>query len=228
MNKILIIEDEPTLAEGLAAVISQYGMEPYIQKDFNSIEESVASISPHLILLDINLPKFNGFYWCLKIRKISQCPIIVISARTGAGEQIMALENGADDYICKPFYNDILIAKIRSHLRRCYGEYNNSNQSNIKEACGLRLDCAMMQLWHEANSCSLSHKESILLGALMDSWPKPADRESLLTLVWDNTTFVDENTLNVNITRIRKKLEEIGSGDIIETVRGVGYRLKKE
>lgn len=144
MYKILIIEDEQNIARGLAKILEQYGFEPVILEDFDRIDEAALQINPHLILLDINLPFYNGFYWCVKIRKHTHCPIIIISAKNENSDQIMALENGADDYICKPFYNDIVIAKVRSQLRRCYGDYKPEEGAAIVEKEGFRLDRGKM------------------------------------------------------------------------------------
>jgi DNA-binding response OmpR family regulator len=226
MYTVLIIEDDVTIAQGLAKTLVQYGLNAVVLNDFQTIDQEVKRLHPHLILLDINLPYYNGFYWCTKIRKVTHCPILILSARDGATDQVMALENGADDYICKPFYNDVVIAKVRSHLRRNYGDYkpDESNLVLLKE--GLQLDKGEMHLMYKHQKAYLSHKEVILLETLLQQYPNAATREQLLERVWDSQDFVDENTLNVNITRIRKKLEEIGLEGALETVRGYGYKLQ--
>src|SRR5690625_2595219 len=122
MQRIFIVEDEPKLAEFLLKDIEKYGYEGYIVTDFDDVMGEFAQFAPHLVLLDINLPRFDGFYWCRQIRQVSTCPVIFISARTGEMDQVMALENGGDDFITKPFSAEIVLAKIRSQLRRAYGE----------------------------------------------------------------------------------------------------------
>lgn len=225
MYRILIIEDEQIIAKGLSKVLEQYGFEPIILETFDQIDQKVMEINPHLILLDINLPYYNGFYWCVKIRKQTLCPIIIISAKNENSDQVMALENGADDYICKPFYNDIVIAKVRSQLRRCYGDYKPEESHSIFEKEGFRLDKSKLVLYYGRSSVFISPKELVLLEAILQRFPNAVRREVLLEKVWDNQTFVDENTLNVNIARVRKKLQEVEFAGSLETVRGYGYKL---
>lgn len=224
--KILIIEDDPKLASHLEKMIRKYEHETYVIEDFDQVIEQFHQFSPELVLLDINLPSFDGFYWCRQIRKYSTCPIIFISARTGEMDQVMALENGGDDYITKPFHSEVVLAKINSQLRRAYGEYAVSNKERIVEKNGLRLYLERLELHFANEKVSLTKKEADILEILLTRYPRVAGREVLLEKLWDDETFVDENTLNVNMTRTRNKLKEIGIENAIETVRGVGYRLQ--
>lgn len=225
MQKIFIVEDDPSLAKLLNNTIQKYEFESCIATDFQRIKEEFEAYQPHLVLLDINLPSFDGYYWCRQIRQISTCPIIFISARVGEMDQIMALENGGDDFITKPFHPEIVLAKIRSQLRRAYGEYSPQTQERMMEQSGLVLYPERMELHFKGEVLSLTKNEADIIAMLFERYPKVAGREDLLERLWDDQMFVDENTLNVNVTRVRKKFQELGINDAVETVRGVGYRL---
>lgn len=225
MNKIMIVEDDTKIAELLHSHIEKYGYEATVTKDFNHVLDLFRNIMPDLVLLDVNLPSFDGYYWCRQIRSISTCPILFISARAGEMDQVMALENGADDYITKPFYYDVVMAKIRSHLRRSYGAYAPKMEERIVEQEGLTLYPERMELKLGEQITTLTKKEVVLLETLLKRFPRVVSRETLLEKLWDDQSYVDDNTLNVNITRVRKKLQELGIHDAIETVRGAGYRF---
>ncbi len=225
MEKILIVEDDPKLAEILYQQILKYGHDAHIISHFDSILDEFRAYKPRLILLDINLPSFDGYYWCRQIRQVSTCPIIFISARVGEMDQVMALENGGDDFITKPFHPEIVLAKIRSQIRRAYGEYASIMKERVMEQTGLTFYPERLEIRFKDQMTTVSKKEAAILEMILDRYPKVAGRDDLLEKLWDDQTFVDENTLNVNITRVRKKLLEIGIKDAIETVRGVGYRL---
>lgn len=223
MNKILIIEDDINISKGLSILLNKYNFSTTTIQDFSNIDNEVEKIKPKLILLDINLPYFDGFYWCNKIRQKSIVPIIIISARDSSLDQVIALNNGADDYIYKPFDNDVLIAKIKSHLRRCYGEY--IKQKDSLEVYGLTLNKDRLSLEYNNKESFLSLKEMNLIQTLMMEHNKTVSRNLLLEKVWDDNTFVENNTLNVNINRLRKRLEELGLNDVLKTIRGLGYQL---
>lgn len=225
MQKIMIVEDDEKLAEHLQKNIVKYGYDALIAEDFGNILTEFERYRPHLVLLDINLPSYDGFYWCRQIRMSSTCPVIFISARTGEMDQVFALENGGDDFITKPFHPEVVMAKIRSQLRRAYGKYATIQQERVVEEKGLKLFPERLELSFKEMTVSLTKKETDLIEMLINRYPKVAGREDLLEKLWDDQSFVDENTLNVNITRMRKKLQELSIHDAIETVRGVGYRL---
>ncbi|MFM1650945.1 response regulator transcription factor [Brevibacillus sp. B_LB10_24] len=225
MYTIMIVEDDFKIAELLRTHIEKYGYRAVIAREFGRILALFGEVNPDMVLLDINLPEYDGYYWCRQIRSQSKCPIIFISARAGDMDQIMALENGADDYIAKPFHYEVVMAKIRSHLRRTYGEYASRNEERIVEHAGLTLFPERMEAGLNGKVVSLTKKESDLLEMLMSRYPRVVSRETLLEKLWDDQSYVDDNTLNVNITRVRKKLQELGIEDSIETVRGSGYRL---
>ncbi|TRZ40367.1 DNA-binding response regulator [Niallia circulans] len=225
MQKILIVEDDPKIATHLKIHIEKYGYDVTCVSDFEHVMNTFHKIIPNLVLLDINLPSFDGYYWCRQIRKESVCPVIFLSARIGEMDQVMALENGGDDYITKPFSAEIVIAKIRSQLRRAYGEYASIPENRIIENAGLKFFPERLELTYKNKNISLTKKEADIIESLMERYPRVAGREDLLEKLWDDQSYVDENTLNVNITRVRKKFQEIGLQDAVETVRGAGYRL---
>ncbi len=224
-HKIMIIEDDIAISKLLSSHIEKYDYETKIVDDFENVMLNYHQFQPHLVLMDINLPKYDGYIWCGEIRKISTCPIIFISAREGKMDQVMALENGGDDYITKPFFYEIVIAKIKSHLRRCYGMYASSEEERKVELDGLTLYTERLELSFNEKKIVLTKKEAILAEVFMKKYPQVVSREMLLNKLWDDMSFVEENTLNVNIARLRKRLLELNSENAIESVRGIGYRL---
>lgn len=225
MQKIMIVEDDPKIAEHLESYIHKYGYVTIRVINFDNVMETFLEHKPDLVLLDINLPSFDGYYWCRQIRKQSICPVIFISARIGEMDQVMALENGGDDFITKPFHPEVVMAKVRSQLRRAYGEYANQAVERVLDTQGLQLYPERLELIYNNQSTSLSKNEADIIEYLMERYPRVAGREDLLEKLWDEQAYVDENTLNVNMTRVRKKFEAIGIKGAIETVRGAGYRL---
>ncbi|GAA0754506.1 response regulator transcription factor [Clostridium sartagoforme] len=225
--KIYIIEDDSSLGFLLKEYISKYQFDVKIVKNFENIMSEFNEFKPNLVLLDVNLPKFDGFYWCRRIRQESKIPIIFISARDSGMDQVMALENGGDDYITKPFYYEVVMAKIKSHLRRAFGDYAPHMEERIVELDGLIFYPERLEIKFNDRKVIITKKEGILLEYLIKKYPKVVARDFLLEKIWDDIEFVEENTLNVNISRIRKKLQDIGICNGIETVRSVGYRLNK-
>jgi len=226
-NIIYIVEDDTSISTLLKDYMNKYGFEAVIVENFNNIMEEFDELTPSVVLLDVNLPKFDGFYWCAKIRQKSNVPIIFISARDSGMDQIRALESGADDYITKPFYYDVVIAKIKSYIRRTYGEYSPKLDERIVELDGLKFYPERLELKYKSKGLVLTKKEGILLECLMKKYPKVVSRDYLLEKIWDDIEFVEENTLNVNVSRIRKRLYDLGIEDGVQTVRGVGYKLNK-
>ncbi|WP_413409262.1 response regulator transcription factor [Paenibacillus amylolyticus] len=224
MYTIMIIEDDPKIAGLLKSHIERYGDRAVLVEDFEMIVQQFEQIQPHVVLLDINLPSYDGFYWCRQIRTLSTCPILFISARSGKMDQVMALENGADDYITKPFEHEIVIAKIRSQLRRVYGDYAARDEERKVELDGLVVYLERLEIQLGDRKVQLTKKETILLETLLRRSPKLVSRETILEKLWDDS-FVDDNTLSVNVTRVRKRLAELAITDALETVRGSGYRL---
>lgn len=226
MYTILIVEDDERISDKLRSAISKYDFNVRITEDFSRVMDIFADTKPDLVLLDVNLPKFDGFYWCRQIRTQSHCPLIFISARDSGMDQIMALENGADDYITKPFDMELVLAKIRSHLRRAVGAYASGQEDeHTVESAGLIIYPERFAVTYGDESAELTQKEAALLTMLMEKEGRVVSRERLLDLMWEDQHFIDDNTLNVYITRVRRKLRELGAGDLIETVRGAGYRF---
>lgn len=223
---ISIIEDDFDLAYLIKEHLLKYGFEVEICNEFDNISEFIKQNDPSLILLDINIPYYDGFYWCSEIRKSTLAPIIFMSARTEDYDQVRAIMSGGDDYITKPFSFDLLVAKINSQLRRTYGEYSNKETAIQCGDCVFNklrftLDCRDKQV-------DLSKNESILVGILFENFPNVVSRERILSEIWDSEHFVEENTLNVTISRVRKKLKELNSNLKVITVRGIGYKAEYE
>lgn len=225
LYNILIIEDDFGLAKSITNVLEKYNFLSSILEDFENIENIVMDTKPNLIILDINLPYYNGFYWCRKIRKITSNPIMIISSRDSNMDQIMALEYGADDYITKPFDSEILIAKINSLLRRTFGELSASTINETLKVGNIILDKDRQQLLAGENQIDLSITELKILKKLIEKYPNSVSRDELFFEVWDENNFVEENTLNVNIRRIRKKIDDNQLPISIRTIRTFGYQL---
>ncbi|QWI72967.1 response regulator transcription factor (plasmid) [Bacillus mycoides] len=226
MYKIMIIGYDPKIGEMLQVQFNKYGLQDFIPKNFKNILDVFFNIQPHLVLININLSHFDGYYWCRQIRSVSICPIIFISEKGGEMDQIMALEHGADDYVIEPIYHEILIAKIQAYLRRAYGEYAQKIEERTVQQSGLILYPERATLQLNKKVISLTKNETTLIELLLKQCPYTVSRELILEKLWNNQKYGDENILSVNITRTRKKLEKIGIYGAVQTVRGKGYRLK--
>ncbi|SFI08281.1 MULTISPECIES: response regulator transcription factor [unclassified Bacillus (in: firmicutes)] len=220
-KKLLLIEDDVKLIKYMKEYLGAYDYLVETIKDFDHVEEEIYKAESDLILLDINLPKFDGFYFLKVIRKKLQTPIIIVSSRSEEGEQVRGIDLGADDYITKPFSMGILLAKINAVLRRV----NNLNE-NMIEIKNVKLFCESMEIRVGHESIPLSKNEYKLLKIFFTNYEKVVTREELLEELWDKDEFVDDNTLTVNITRLKKRLKEKGIQLTIETKRGIGYVLK--
>lgn len=230
MYRIFIVEDDEQISAVLKRTMEKYGFEASCASQFRDLMTELKAYEPHLVLLDINLPYFDGYYWCRQIRSCSSMPIIFISAREGEMDQVMAIENGGDDYITKPIPLDLLTAKVKSVLRRVYGDYavatGLASTPEIElNVHGLRLNLSRNELtWHQ-QKIELTKNEQLLAECFLNHKGKTVSRDQLLEALWDDVQFVDDNTLTVNVTRLRKKLEELGLPKAIATVRGIGYKL---
>jgi DNA-binding response OmpR family regulator len=227
MHRIMIVEDDDKIADILGSYLERYGYEPVRPSSLQDIKSEFLAACPHLVLLDINLPYMDGFYWCRQIRTVSNAPVIFISARSGDMDQVLALDNGGDDYITKPFSIDVVIAKVRAALRRAYGEYSISAEADpdVFEVEGLYMYRGKNVVEWSGAQAFLTPKEFRLLDLLARRLGQIVPRDCLLEALWDDVEFVDDNTLTVNVTRVRRKLQSIGITGAIETVRGTGYRL---
>lgn len=227
MYKVWIIEDDDKIASVLQEYLEKYEYSVRRAADYRHLKQEFLEAAPDLVILDINLPYYDGFYWCRQFRMISNVPIMFLSARVGGMDQVLAIENGGDDFITKPFDLDVLIAKVKGLIRRAYGEYAVPVSRDVIEVDGLCLDLAKNMLEWGEHRASLSKNETLLLAALLKKTGEIVSREDLLEALWDDVDFVDDNTLTVNVTRVRKKLEELGLPKVVETIRGRGYRLNR-
>lgn len=225
MYRILIVEDDRTISEQVRKHLGRWGYEAVCVEDFENILSQFVSFDPQLVLLDIGLPFYNGYYWCGEIRKISQVPVVFVSSAADNMNIVMAMNMGGDDFIVKPYDLDVLSAKIQAILRRTY---SFQNQQTVMEHGGVILNLADMSLLYEGKRIELSKNEFRILQLLYERGGKTVSREDIMKRLWDNEYFVDDNTLTVNMNRLRKKLEEVGIKNFILTKKGVGYQLGNE
>ena len=221
MAKIMVVEDEAVIRQLIIEELEKWQFETFGTTDFHQVFDDFEEQEPQLILLDINLPVFDGYYWCQKIRETSKVPIIFISSRNTNMDMIMAMNMGADDFVTKPFEIDVLIAKINAPLRRSYNYVENNSETLVHNGLTLNIDNSSMQINDEV--IDLSKNEYRLLYILMKNHGKILSREKLLRALWDDERFVDDNTLTVNINRLRRKIEQAGMDNYIETKVGQGY-----
>lgn len=226
--RIFIVEDDEKIATILSEELQRFGYDAVVADDTGRVKEVFIATDPQLVLLDINLPRYDGFYWCRQLRAISKVPIIFISARTDDMDQVRALENGGDDYITKPFNLELVLAKVRSALRRAYGEYALRGESDVISVGELLLIRSQNRIRYGDSELELTPKEFRLLHCLAQRAGQIVSREELLETLWDDVDFVDDNTLTVNVTRVRRRLTEIGLPNAIQTRRGQGYSLQIE
>lgn len=218
----MIIEDERTIREMMAETIEKWGFDTVKVEDFDQVLSIFLKENPHLVLMDINLPSFDGFYWCNKIRESSKTPIIFLSSRNTPMDMIMAMNMGGDDFVNKPFHTDVLMAKINALLRRTY-TYIEDIELNILEYDGIVLDLNSYNVSYMNETIALSKNEFIIFNLLMQNKGTVVSRTKIMRSLWADERFVDENTLAVNIARIRKKITELGKEDFITTKKGYGY-----
>ncbi|MDN5341951.1 response regulator transcription factor [Oceanotoga sp. DSM 15011] len=223
MFKIFIIEDDKKLSALLSQNLEKWNFITKEVEDFSNIINEFINYDPNLVLLDINLPAFDGFYWCSKIREISKVPVIFISSRNSNMDIIMAINMGGDDFIQKPLSTEILIAKINALLRRTYSYHDT--QTNVIEYNGIVLDMKDNILIYKDEKIELTKNEYKILYVLIKNNNKIVLRDDIMRVLWEDESFVDDNTLTVNINRLRKKLEEYGIKDVIKTKKGQGYIL---
>lgn len=220
MYNIMIVEDDEGIASGIKTQLESWGFSADCAEDFRDIIPEFLSLSPHLILLDISLPYFNGYHWCSEIRKISKVPIIFISSASDNMNVVMAMNMGGDDFIAKPFEPTVLIAKVQAMLRRTY---DFGKQTTTIEHDGVLLHLTNATITYQGEQLELTKNEYRIMLTLMENIGKIVSREDLMQALWDTDSFVDENTLTVNINRLRKKLEKMDLTDFIKTKVGMGY-----
>ncbi len=220
-EKIFIIEDEEKIRRELGTFLNRYGYDIVTSDNFENIVEEALESEPNLILLDINLPYYDGYYICREIRKTSSVPIIVVTSRDSDMDELMSMNLGADDFITKPYNTEILLARIASIIRRTY----RSNDMEIFACRGLKYNLSTSEIEFDDKKQELTKNESKILYTLIKSKEKIVSRDELMKCLWQSDEFVDDNTLTVNINRLRKKLDEIGAVDYLQTKRGQGYIL---
>lgn len=223
MYRILIVEDDPIIASSICKGLISWGYDAYCIEDFERIMDCFHAFQPHLVLMDVKLPFYDGYSWCREMRKVSKVPIIFVSSAIDNLNIIMAVHMGADDYVTKPFEMELLEAKIQALLRRTY---DFAGGTEILEHEGLCLNIQEMSVSYESKSKELTKNEFRILEALLQNKGQVISRDDLMNRLWQSDLYVDDNTLTVNVTRLRNSLKEIGLSEFIKTKRGVGYYLR--
>lgn len=223
MYRLLIVEDDRGIAEAIKAQAEMWGMQAHLITNFRNVMAEFVETEPHIVLIDISLPFFNGYHWCSEIRKVSKVPIIFISSASDNMNMIMAMNMGADDFIAKPFDQSLLMAKLQALLRRTY---DFASSVPVLEHRGALLHTGDQSLVYENEKISLSKNEYRILLVLMENKGRVVSREKLMEQLWETDCFVDENTLSVNVNRLRKRLESAGLRDYIRTKFGIGYLIE--
>ena len=222
MYRVLIVEDDRGIAESVREAAAAWGFDARCAENFRDVTGEFAAFAPHLVLMDIGLPFFDGYYWCREIRRASSVPIIFLSSANDNMNIVMAMNMGGDDFIAKPFDLSVLIAKMQALLRRAY---DFTPAAPEMEHRGARLDTGAQALVYGGEKIPLSKNEYRILFSLMEAGGKVVSREKLMEKLWETDSFVDENTLTVNVNRLRKKLDAAGLHGFIATKFGVGYQV---
>ncbi len=220
--RILIVEDDLTIAEEIKKYLQKWDFEVEQIHDFSKVLEEFSAFSPHLILMDITLPFFNGYHWCTQIRQVSKIPVIFLSSASDNMNIVMAMNMGADDFIAKPFDLQVLSAKIQAMLRR---SYSYQGKSELLECSGVLLNTSNGTMDVDGQKVELTKNEFRILQILFTHKGEIVTREAIMNHLWDGDCFVDDNTLAVNMARLRKKLSEYGKEDLIMTKKGQGYLI---
>jgi DNA-binding response OmpR family regulator len=223
MYKIFIVEDDEVISKTLKSSLEVWDCQASCAKDFKNIMGEFVAYEPHLVLMDISLPFFNGYYWCQEIRRVSKVPVIFISSASDNMNIVMAINMGADDFIAKPFDLNVLTAKVQAMLRRTY---DFGGQTGLIEHKSAILNTSDASLTYNGDKIDLTKNEYRILQVLMERKGETISRELLMQRLWESDSFVDENTLTVNVTRLRKKLEAAGLKDFITTKKGMGYMVE--
>ena len=225
MHKILLVEDDEVIRQQVKKILEQWEYEVVLVEDFMEVLSLFVKEEPHLVLMDIGLPLFNGYHWCQEIRKVSKVPIMFLSSRDQAMDIVMAINMGGDDFVTKPFDQNVLLAKIQGLLRR---SYEFGKDQSLLEYMGVILNLKAMDLVYQGEVVSLTKNEFQILQVLFERSGNLVSREDLMKELWNSDFFIDDHTLSVNVARLRKKLEAVGLKDFIETKKGVGYGLRHD
>ena len=224
MYRIFLVEDDEVIAGAIADGLTRWGFEPYICNNFQNVTEEFLASDPHLTMLDISLPFYNGYHWCSEIRKISKTPIMFISSADDDMNIIMAINMGGDDFVAKPFEMQVLLTKIQALLRRSY-DFNAQQETGVLEHEGILLNITACTVDYKGKRAELSKNENKILAILLEHAGEVVSRDAMMNRLWETDCFVDENTLSVNIARLRKTLASIGITDLIKTKKGIGYMI---
>lgn len=222
MYRVFVVEDDPVIAGAVCSQMESWGLEARCAGDFGAVMAEFAAFDPQLVLLDISLPRFSGYHWCAEIRRVSQVPVMFISSASDNMNIVMAMNLGGDDFVAKPFDLDVLTAKIQALLRRTYAF---GAPTALLEWKGAVLDTGDNSLTYRGRRLELTRNEYRILQVLMEHRGAVVSRDTLMRKLWETDSFVDENTLTVNVTRLRRKLEELGLQDMVRTKKGVGYQV---
>lgn len=223
MYRILVVEDDPVIAGAIAKSVAKWGYEVECVADFQDVLGHFVRFDPQLVLIDVSLPFFNGYHWCSEIRKVSKVPIMFISSASDNLNIVLAMNMGADDFIVKPFDLTVLAAKIRALIRRTY---DFAGQTNLLEHRGAVLNIGEATLTYQGQKVQLTRNEHKILQLLLENKGQVVRRETLMNYLWETDSYVDDNTLTVNVTRLRRKLEEVGLKDFIVTKKSMGYLVE--
>ena len=221
MYRILIVEDDAVIASEIKQNLDRWGFEAHTASNFSDIVGVFNRVNPQLVLMDISLPFFNGYYWCGEIRKQSKVPVIFLSSRSDNMDIVMAVNMGGDDFLAKPVSMEVLVAKIQAMLRRAY----DYEAQNVLALNGVVLDAGALCLVHGEGKTELTRNEARILQLLLSKKGEVVSREQLMLALWDSDEFVDDNTLTVNVNRLRKTLADAGLADCIVTHKGQGYAI---
>lgn len=222
MHRVLLVEDDPVIAEAIRNHLSMWDYDVSLVSDFRNIIKQFSRVEPHVVLLDITLPYRNGYYWCTEIRKVSKVPIMFISSASEDMNIVMAMNMGADDFIIKPFNLSVLSAKLSALMRRTY---SFGQQTNIIEYRGVVLNLNSTELSYQGQTIELTKNDFKIMQILLENAEKVVSREEIMISMWNSDRFIDDNTLTVNITRLRKKISDIGLEDFIITKKNMGYMV---
>ena len=223
MYRIFLVEDDQSIAGAVAKHLDSWGWEVHRVMDFQRVLEEFQAFGPHLVLLDIGLPFRNGYHWCAGMRKVSRVPIVFLSSASDNMNIVMAMNMGGDDFVAKPFDLDVLTAKVQALLRRTY---DFGAAAPLLEARGAVLDTGDNSLTYEGQKLELTRNEYRMLQVLLEQKGRTVSRETLMQRLWETDSFVDENTLTVNMARLRRKLEGLGLTEYIRTKKGLGYLIE--
>ncbi|HIT94224.1 MAG TPA: response regulator transcription factor [Candidatus Faecivivens stercoripullorum] len=221
--RILVVEDDRVIADVIASQLSRWGLDVKLVTDFERVLAQFNEYDPQLVLMDITLPFYSGFYWCAEIRRFSKVPVIFISSAADNMNIVTAINMGGDDFIAKPFDLGVLTAKVQAMLRR---SYDFAGSSRVLSAGELMLNLTEGKAYCQGKQVELTRNELKILQMLMENRPAVVSRDDLMTRLWESDAFVDENTLAVNVARLRKKLTAIGAGGMIQTRKGMGYSIE--